>query len=106
MDLPTAIKSVDDFLKSLEDTGDSGFEGLVAVVLQSATGQQFRLSSAGRQSGRDTASESGYGIRIKAEAKHYRETTSLKPRELLGEMDQAMMSDENLDMWILAASRS
>jgi hypothetical protein len=106
MDLPTATKSVDDFLKSLEDTGDSGFEGLIAVVLQSATGQEFRLSSAGRQSGRDTASESGYGICIKAESKHYRETTSLKPRELLGEMDQAMMSDENLDMWILAASRS
>lgn len=106
MDLPTAIKSVDDFLKSLEDTGDSGFEGLIAAALQSATGQQFRLSSAGRQSGRDTASEPGYGISIKAEAKHYRETTSLRARELLGEIDQAMMSDENLEIWILAASRS
>ena len=106
MDLTTEIKIVDNFLGGLEDTGPSGFEGLVAVLLQLATGQEFRLSSSGRQSGRDAGSESGYANTIKVEAKHYRQTTPLKLRELLAEVAEAVISDKNLDMWVLAASRN
>ncbi len=106
MDLATAVNILNDFLGSLKDVGSSGFEGLIAVLLQLATGQEFRLSSSGRQSGRAAASESGYGIRIKVEAKHYLQTTPLKVRELLAEVDEAAMSDANLDIWILAASRA
>jgi len=52
MDYATAIQVIDTFLHSrLEPTGTSGFEGLVAVLVQEATDQEFRLSSAGRQSG-------------------------------------------------------
>ena len=90
----------------LRDTGDSGFEGLSAILAQQATGQEFRLSSSGRQSGRDAASESGYANSIKIEAKHYRKKTGLKLRELNAERDEATESDPNLDIWILAASRS
>lgn len=106
MDLKASIEVVGQFLGSLQDTGPSGFEGLVAVLLQLATGQEFRLSSSGRQSGRDAGSESGYANTIKVEAKHYRQTTPLKLRELLAEVAEAAISDKNLDMWVLAASRN
>ncbi|MGA7234467.1 MAG: hypothetical protein WBY44_02235, partial [Bryobacteraceae bacterium] len=90
----------------LEATGESGFEGLVRVLVQEATGQEFRLSSAGRQSGRDAASEEGLANSIKVETKHYLAKTALKPRELEAELHEAAASDPALDVWVLAASRS
>ena len=106
MDQQRAIQAIDTFLHDrLKDTGDSGFEGLIAILAQQATGQEFRLSTSGRQSGRDAASESGYANSIKIEAKHYRKKTALKLRELNAEIDEATESDPNLDIWILAASR-
>ena len=107
MSIEAAILVIDRFLHDrLGNTGVSGFEGLVALLVQQATGQEFRLSSSGRQAGRDAGSESRYANNIKIEAKHYRETTALDLRELLAEIDEATESDENLDIWILAASRS
>ena len=107
MDLKTAIEVIDNFLHDrLNDTGVSGFEGLVALLLQQATGLEFRLSSSGRQSGRDAGSEFGYANNIKVETKHYRETTKLNLRELTAEISQAAESDNDLDIWVLATSRS
>jgi hypothetical protein len=107
MDHSTAIKAIDAFLHTrLNPTGASGFEGLVAVLVQEASGQEFRLSSAGRQSGRDAASESGLANSIKVETKHYRQTTALDPRELIAEIHEAADSDADLDIWVLATSRS
>src|ERR1022692_5064683 len=106
MDQQRAIQAIDTFLHDrLKDTGDSGFEGLIAILAQQATGQEFRLSTSGRQSGRDAASESGHANSVKIEAKHYRKTTALKLRELNSDLDEATESDPNLDIWILAASR-
>jgi hypothetical protein len=106
MHVETALAVIDGFLKTLKHTGVSGFEGLVTVLFQEAIGQEFRLSSSGRQSGRDSASESGYGNTIKVEAKHYRQTTPLNLRELISEIEEATSSDPSLDIWVLAASRS
>lgn len=107
MDGTGAIQRVYAFLHDrLQATGESGFEGLVRVLLQEATGQEFRLSSSGRQSGRDAASEAGPANAIKIETKHYRETTALNPRELEAELHEAADSDPGLDVWALAASRS
>jgi hypothetical protein len=102
----TPLQIIDAFLRGrLKHTGSSGFEGLVAVLIQEATRQEFRLSSSGRQAGRDAASESGYEASIKVETKHYGKSTSLKPRELVAEIQEAANSDANLDIWVLAASR-
>lgn len=107
MNQSAAIQVIDTFLHSrLKPTGTSGFEGLVTILVQEATGQEFRLSSAGRQSGRDAGSESGFANSIKVETKHYRETTSLDLRELIAEIHEATESDPDLDIWVLAASRS
>jgi len=107
MDPSTAIQVIDTFLhSSLEPTGVGGFEGLVALLIQEATGQELRLSSAGRQSGRDAGAESGFANSIKVEAKHYRESTALDPRELVAEVHEAADSDADLDIWVLATPRS
>jgi probable addiction module antidote protein len=107
MDQQTAMQVIGSFLHDrVGNTGVSGFEGLVAVLFQLVTGQEFRLSSSGRQSGRDAASESGYANIIKVESKHYRETTALNLRELIAEIHEAAESDPNLDVWVLATSRS
>jgi hypothetical protein len=106
MDLQAAIQAVYDFLHDeMRATGAPGFEGLVAILLQQATGQEFRLSSSGRQAGRDAGSESGLVNTIKLEAKHYLATTPLNERELVAEISQAATSDPLLDIWVLAASR-
>src|ERR1039457_4520490 len=107
MNLETAIQVIDNFLhEGMGDTGVSGFEGLVAVLLKQATGQEFRLASSGRQSGGDAGSESGYANGVKIEAKHYRKNTPLNLRELIAEIHEASASDADLDIWVLAASRS
>jgi hypothetical protein len=107
MDLATANQIIDTFLHTqVGATGTSGFEGLVAVLVQEATGEEFRLSSSGRQSGRDAGSESGFANSIKVETKHYLRTNPLDLRELLSEIAEATASDPNLDIWVLAASRS
>jgi hypothetical protein len=108
MDQNTAIQIIDNFLHHhrLGNSGVSGFEGLVAVLFQQATGQEFRLSSSGRQSGGDAATESGYANRIKIEAKHYLQKTALDLRELIAEIEEATEADPALDIWVLATSRS
>jgi hypothetical protein len=104
VELTASIGIVTDFLRSIKkDVGRDGFEGLGALLLQAATGQEFRLSSSGRQRGRDASSESGYGNTIKLESKHVKR---LDLRELLAEIDEAVQSDKALDIWALVTSSS
>ena len=91
------------FLYSLKHTGTAGFEGLVVTLLESATGQRFRISGSGQQHGQDARSEEGIGNRIKVEAKHY-EKAKLNLRELTSEIVQATTLGTDLDLWVLAAS--
>jgi hypothetical protein len=93
------------FLSSLKDTGPSGFEGLVVILLEAVTGQRFRLSRSGQQSGQDARSELRYGNSIKVEVKHYSKAR-LDGRELTAELHQAINSGAELDLWVLAASCS
>lgn len=99
----SARDQIDAFLKAIEkNTGATGFEGLVALVLAYETGQRFRLSKSGEQYGRDAASDPGAGNRVAIECKHYRKA-KLGRRELGIELKQ--VADEgDVDLWVLAAS--
>jgi hypothetical protein len=97
------ISVITRFLEQLPHTGPAGFEGLTARLCEAATGQRFRLSGTGSQSGQDARAEPGYENNIKVEAKHYRKS-SLNLRELAAELLQAFTADPNLELWILAAS--
>jgi hypothetical protein len=100
---PSIVDQTAKFLLSLKHTGPGGFEGLVVVLLEAATGQRFRLSHSGQQFGQDARSESQYGNSIKVEVKHYSKS-QLDSRELAGELSQAISLGAALDLWVLAAS--
>src|ERR1051326_4026824 len=103
MNDPSIIDQTAKFLLSLKHIGPGGFEGLVVVLLEAATGQRFRLSHSGQQFGQDARSESQYGNSIKVEVKHYSKS-ELNSRELAGELSQAISLGVALDLWVLAAS--
>ena len=56
--LETHLKELQSVLLNLSPTGPSGFEGLIAEVLQEIKGVPFQLSASGRQDGIDGASTS------------------------------------------------
>jgi hypothetical protein len=95
--------TINGFLGKLEATGRAGFEGLVSDLCEASTGQRFTLSGSGPQEGQDSRSESGYGNRIKVEAKHYTKS-ALNLRQLTAEIVQATSSGSGVDLWVLAAS--
>lgn len=50
-------KDLYDILRNLKPTGPDGFEGLIAILLESLTGRHFSLSKAGFQGGRDMSTD-------------------------------------------------
>lgn len=95
---------IESFLRGLPHTGALGFEGLIAKLLEGATGQRFVLAASGYQAGMDASSESSTALsnRIKAETKHYF-SSSLNLRELTAEIVQAAKASD-FDLWVLAAT--
>lgn len=89
-----------ELLAELKHAGPDGFEGLVAQLLESLTGERFHLSKSGYQGGRDMSSapRSTY-----AECKHYFKS-KLNKRALLGELEEAHQSNPMLEVWILVTS--
>lgn len=94
-----AIDAARAALTRLAETGSSGFEGLLCELLSAHLGALLRLSSSGRQYGRDM----GNG-EIMAEAKRYGETR-LPIRELAGEIAIAKQQTPSLVLWILGTTQ-
>lgn len=98
---PSAIET---FLRHLDHTGATGFEGLVTRLMEAETGQRFRIAASGFQAGMDASSEAGAdrGNRIKVETKHYFKS-GLSLRELTAEIVQAA-SASDFDLWVLGST--
>lgn len=101
-DLTEHLDALKDALRILKDTGTSGFEGLVALVLGQLAGQPFRLASSGSQRGRDGDSALDAGATY-FEAKHYsnevpRDRVLAKLAELGGD------DGGQVDTWVLTAT--
>ena len=90
----------------LTPSGDTGFEGLIAVLLEKLTGERFFLAVSGRQAGRDMRSSGLRKTNIAVECKRYKENTSLDERDILGELEQAFINAPDLDVWALVATRA
>jgi hypothetical protein len=103
MSTPKSPTCIDTFLAKVPHTGEGGLEGLISELCSAASGQTFRLSISGSQQGQDSASEIGYGNRIKIETKHYGKS-KLNDRGLLGEVTEATGRDQECDLWVLAAT--
>jgi len=77
---------------------------LVRELLESWTGQCFRLARSGSQSGKDAVSDSSSGISLAAEMKRYGQGSTLSRRELLGELSEVTQALPDLDLWVLATT--
>ena len=99
-----AARDLVQILRRLKPAGAAGFEGLIRKLLARLTGYDFRLASAGYQSGRDLSATGALGIEVAVECKRFGESTELNRRYLLGGFIQATQSLK-LDAWVLAASK-
>jgi hypothetical protein len=97
--------TISEFLQSLKPSGDGSFEDLVGALLGALTGLRFYAARTGDQGGRDGRASGSAGGDIVFECKRYSGDTSLRDRELIGELAQAHLSLPELDVWVIAASR-
>ena len=93
-------------LRQLRPTGVDGFEGLVQRLVSRATGTEFFLARSGTQSGRDMSSSRNGAATIAVECKRYAEDTDLDETEIKGKLATAATDIPDLDLWVLAATRS
>ncbi|MCI5144086.1 MAG: hypothetical protein D3923_00845 [Candidatus Electrothrix sp. AR3] len=89
-----------DIIWKQKNTGDDGFEGMVAKLLEQLTGQRFYLSRSGNQGGRDMASNF-----LMAECKNYKESTGLKSGDLLVKFADASLASLKPDLWMVVTTK-
>lgn len=92
-------------LRHLNPAGPSGFEGLVRDLLEQLTGRIVRLARSGGQFGHDGRSTASVAPVVFVEAKKYEDNTGLSRRDLAGELAEAVDRYENVDLWVLAATK-
>jgi len=81
-----------------------GFEGLIAGLIEAATGGRLALMSSGDQGGIDSLGDARMAAPRRAmQAKRYG-AASLKLNDLVGEMDRAAQAYPGIDCWILATT--
>lgn len=103
---PPAVQADLDELKALVSTqAPATFEKAVMALFTALVGATFTVAKAGQQSGADGGTAGHQGRSLVIECKRYKDTTPLRERELLGEMDQALKRNPHLEAWILAATR-
>lgn len=84
-----------------------GFEGLVADLVEAASGGRLALMSSGDQLGVDGVDAPGsVAPRRAMQAKRYSESTALELNRLTGEMSRAQAAFAGLDCWILATTKT
>lgn len=91
---------------ALQAGSDRDLEHLAAALVGRLLGVSIAIAGSGFQHGGDAGTAGQQGRRLRLECKRYGDHTSLSNRELLGEVDQALLRDEALEAWILVATRS
>lgn len=97
-----------ELLRSVEPAGEGGLEGLVSRCIAAELGLVYRPEAAGPQAGRDAGlfdPRTGLSAHIDIEAKRYSDSTSLRKRELFGELTEARRARPDTRQWILVATR-
>ena len=102
---PAALSPIAQCLHALASSGWTGFEGLVATLLQALCRHRLLLSSSGLQSGLDARSSQHDSLHVAIECKRYDATTPLSERELVSEIEIASAANPKLDLWVLATTR-
>ncbi|MFZ3179740.1 MAG: hypothetical protein WBO09_20950 [Methylocystis silviterrae] len=100
-DLKAALQTLKAALLGLRPTGENGFEGLLAEILNEITKQDFRLASSGLQLGVDGETLTG-ADHLSFEGKLY--TGSINKNEVLTKITSIIASPSPPDLWILGAT--
>lgn len=90
----------------LQRIGTQAFEEVVAALVSELLGVAVAMAKGGFQHGADAGPAGWRERRFRIETKRYADTTSFSDRELLGEIDHALMRDPALEAWFLAATRN
>lgn len=89
----------------LQGIEHKAFEQVVAALISELLGVGIAMAKSGFQHGGDVGPGGRQERRFRIETKRYADTTSFSDRELLGEIDHALMRDPALEGWFLAATR-
>lgn len=108
MSLSAADRTHQEALKAAlqADRSAHKLESLAAGLVGRLLGISVAVAKSGFQHGGDAGAASQQGRRFRLECKKYGDDTSLRDRELLGEIDHALARDEALEAWTLVATRS
>ena len=90
---------------ALQSMEAGAFERLAARLLSRLLSVPVFVARSGFQYGGDGGTAGSGGRYLRIECKKYKDTTPLNTRELLGEIDQAVMADEALEAWVLVTTR-
>ena len=92
-------------LKHYLHTADaSKIQELTAELIGRLLHLPIAVANAGFQHGADAGPAGQHGRRFRIECKRYRDSTGLRERELLGEIDQALGRDQAIEAWVLVAT--
>lgn len=82
----------------------SRFERLSAALIGRLLDVPIAVAKSGFQYGADAGPAGQHGRRFRLECKQYQETSHLNERELLGEIEQALVRDMALEAWVLVTT--
>ena len=82
----------------------SKIQELTAELIGRLLHLPIAVANAGFQHGADAGPAGQHGRRFRIECKRYRDSTGLRERELLGEIDQALGRDQAIEAWVLVAT--
>ncbi|HWD25748.1 MAG TPA: hypothetical protein VG387_01185 [Rhizomicrobium sp.] len=100
-------KHLDILETALQAAGrDAEFEKLTAALISSLLDVPIWVAKSGFQHGADSGPAGQHGRRFRIECKKYAQTTPLRERELLGEIDQALARDSALEAWFLVTTQA
>ncbi|MDP8566218.1 hypothetical protein [Methylophilus aquaticus] len=102
---PDQAKNLEVLQKELQSISTKVFEELVAGLISEILQIGVSVAKSGFQHGADAGTAGRQGRNLRIECKRYQDKTSLKDRELLGEIDHALKRDASLEAWILASTR-
>ena len=86
------------------DLDSAKFEYLAAALLSRLLNLPIAVARSGFQHGADAGPAGHQGRRFRVECKRYRDTSHLKGRELLGEVEEALARDKALEAWVLVTT--
>jgi hypothetical protein len=88
------------------DSQGVNLERLAAALVGRILGVTVSVARSGFQHGGDSGTAGRQDRRLRIETKRYGETTALNERELLGELDQALWRDPELEAWVLVTTQA